>query len=206
MACIQIICNGKAWLQHGFLSPLSLSACFCTTEKLVNIWNYNFSSPLCCRHLVLFLRTKKWKLLIYVCICSCCLWISLSRLYHRVLIHCDHTLKLFLLGLERKGMRKLRVYVLCSDLESLYLVKTWGIQWLLLGLIWLKANIYESKNLVGVRRGDGCSCGYVNFIFGENFAENLWKVKEDLCEIILPRLQICAPTLNMRKLGLFLIP
>lgn len=132
-----------AWNFFFFFPP---SACFCRSEKLVNIWNYNFSSPLCCHLLALFLRTRKLNLLLYVCmyvfVCSCCLWTSFSRFYHVVLIHCDHTWKPFLLGLERRGVGKLRVHVLCSDLGSLNLVKTWGIQWLLLCWIWLKPSIY----------------------------------------------------------------
>lgn len=108
-----------------FVSSPSVSACFSTSEKLINVWNYDLFSILYCLLLTLVLRIKKQKLLfICVCVCGCWLWTSPSRLHCLVSIPCDHTLKPFLMGLGSKEVGKCGLFVLCSDLLSLNLAKT----------------------------------------------------------------------------------
>lgn len=126
------------------------SACFCTSEKLLHVWNYNCCFLIHCDHLVLFLKTKKLGLLpYYVFTCSHCLWTFLW-LYHLVLIHCDHmTTKPFLLGLRRRGRERANlVFILCSGLHSWNLVKTWDLWQLLLCWMQLKSSIYLELSVI----------------------------------------------------------
>lgn len=95
-----------------FFSHISLSVCFSTGEKLVNVWNYSFCFPLNSRHLISFLRTKILELLTYVYffIGSCWIWTSLCWLYHIISLwaHCEPFLK----EAERKGEEKLSLHPL----------------------------------------------------------------------------------------------